>query len=57
MSPERDALLRAIEAQKRVIRAAIAAGEEARRAREEREREALLQASQIGQTSQTPTLG
>lgn len=51
MSPERDALLRAIEAQKRVIAAAIAAGEEARRAREEREREALLRASQIGPNS------
>ncbi len=43
--PEREALLRAIEAQKRVMLAAIRIGEDARMAREKREREAIIAAS------------
>lgn len=43
--PERDALLKALEAQQRVYEAALKAGEEAREAKRKREEEARRRAS------------
>lgn len=55
--PEKDALLRAIEAQRKVVEAAKRLGEEAREERVRREREAIAAASLVIQQPRTLTPG